>query len=168
MRGRDRGDDTRASLRPGRQRERTPVQRALALLTRREHSRRELVGKLVARGVGEDEAQAAVERLAGAGWQNDARFADSLLRSRAGAGYGPAWVRAELERHGVDRDLISATLASFDGDWGGNARDLVRRRFGAISVQSDAIRRKAAELLYRRGFSAEQVRRATDPDHDAL
>lgn len=167
MRGPDLGDDTRVSLRAGRQRACTPVQRALALLTRREHSRRELVGKLVARGVGEDEAQAVVERLACAGWQDDARFASSLLRSRAGAGYGPAWVCAELERHGVGRDLIAATLAGFDGDWEANARDLVRRRFGAMSAQPDVARRKAAELLYRRGFSAGQVRRATDLDHDA-
>ncbi|HSX65164.1 MAG TPA: recombination regulator RecX, partial [Pseudoxanthomonas sp.] len=42
--------------RRGRQQEQTPVQRALGLLTRREHSRKELTRKLTARGVAGDDA----------------------------------------------------------------------------------------------------------------
>ena len=60
----------------GRQfKEQTPVQRALGLLVRREHSKKELNRKLQARGIEPEAAQAAVERLAGEGWQDDVRFA---------------------------------------------------------------------------------------------
>jgi regulatory protein len=143
----------------------TPSQRALGLLVRREHSRRELTRKLAARGVEADEARAAVERMTAEGWQDDARFAEQLVRSRANNGYGPLRIRAELGTHGLDREAVAAALAAWDGDWDENARDLVRRRFPG-GFDDLATRRKAADFLIRRGFSAEQVRAATrfDPD----
>ena len=99
--------------RPGRRRRPppTPTQRALGLLTRREHSRRELERKLTARGVDAGDAQAAVAKLADAGWQDDARFAESLLRSRIASGYGPRHIRAELGTHGLDDGAIEAAMA---------------------------------------------------------
>ena len=80
--------------RRGRRPQPTPVQRALGLLVRREHSRKELGRKLAARGVEAGEAEAAIERLAGEGWQDDTRFAQFLVRSRAATGYGPIYIRA--------------------------------------------------------------------------
>lgn len=144
----------------------TPVQRALGLLVRREHSRRELTRKLTARGVEEDEAASAVERLAGEGWQDDARFAEFLVRSRANAGYGPLYVRAELGTHGLGSELVAAAMEAFEGDWTDIARDLVRRRFGPAGPIDLAQRRKAADLLARRGFDGDAIRAATrwDPD----
>jgi regulatory protein len=144
----------------------TPVQRALGLLTRREHSGRELVRKLTARGVEADEAQATVRRLAEAGWQDDARFAEMLVRSRAGAGQGPVRIRAELGTHGLPREAVAAALDAFEGEWAAQARDLVRRRFGAVAHTDLRTQRKAADFLIRRGFTADQVRAAIrfDPD----
>jgi regulatory protein len=138
----------------------TATQRALGLLVRREHSRKELGRKLAARGVEPTEAQAAIDKLAEAGWQDDARFAELLVRSRASSGHGPLHVRAELRTHGLDSDAIAAAMDGFDGDWNVIARDLVRRRFGAEGVKSLAGQRKAADLLLRRGFAMEQVRAA--------
>lgn len=146
-------------------REQTPVQRALGLLARREHSRKELKRKLTSRGLEAGEVQAAVDRLSGEGWQNDARFAESLVRSRAGSGYGPLRIRAELATHGLDREAIGQAMDTFDGDWAEAARDLVRRRFGA-ALDDLAARRKAADFLLRRGFDGASVRAATrfDPE----
>lgn len=139
-------------------RESSPLQRAIGLLSRREHSHRELVRKLAARGIEPQDAEAAVDRLAAEGWQDDARFAESLVRGRAGSGYGPVRIRAELATHGLDEALVARVLADYAGDWLGNARELVRRRIGA-AIDGDLQRqRKAADLLYRRGFTGEQVR----------
>lgn len=169
-------DDPTAGDAPGRGsgrrrvREQTPVQRALGLLARREHSRKELNRKLTARGLDAEQARAAVDRLAGEGWQDDTRFAESLVRSRAASGYGPVRIRAELSTHGLDREAIARAMDTFEGDWTGQARELVRRRFGADPGESgnDALdrRRKAADFLLRRGFDAASVRAATrfDPD----
>ncbi|MCX2893538.1 recombination regulator RecX [Stenotrophomonas lactitubi] len=154
---------------PGRKRrvrEQTPVQRALGLLVRREHSRKELTRKLTSRGIEGEAAQAAVDKLTEAGWQDDTRFAENLVRMRANTGYGPIHVRAELGTHGLDSEQIAAAMETFEGDWTENARDLVRRRFGEAGPQDLAQRRKAADLLARRGFEGDSIRRATryDPD----
>jgi regulatory protein len=143
----------------------TPAQRALGLLVRREHSREELTRKLTARGVVADEAEAVVERMVAEGWQDDARFAELLVRSRAGNGYGPVRIRAELGTHGLDPEVIAAAMAAYEGDWAENARDLVRRRFAGKPGDS-AIRRKAADFLIRRGFGGDQIRTAVRLDED--
>lgn len=144
----------------------TPLQRALGLLVRREHSRKELVRKLRGRGVEAGAADEAVSRLASEGWQDDERFAESLVRSRAATGYGPLHIRAELGTHGLDRDAIATAMESYGGNWRENARDLVRRRFGDAGPADMAQRRKAADLLARRGFDADCIRAASrfDPE----
>lgn len=149
--------ERRASRQP------SATQRALGLLTRREHSRKELTRKLVSRGLEPQEVAAAVEKLADAGWQNDRRFAESLVRSRAHSGYGPLHIRAELAAHGLCTDAIGHALASFDGDWRELACDLVRRRYSRAEADLK-IRRKAADLLIRRGFDGDCIRAATRCD----
>lgn len=160
------GGDGVASSAPKRRRrpEPTPLQRALGLLTRREHSRLELVRKLAQRGVAQEEAEAAIGKLADAGWQDDARFAESLLRSRAGNGYGPAYIRAELATHGLGSEVIAAAMDGFEGDWAENARDLLQRRHPQALAGDREARRKAADFLLRRGFAMEHVRAAINHD----
>lgn len=148
----------------------TPVQRALGLLARREHSRKELVEKLVARGVDPDEVHAAVERLAGEGWQDDRRFAEGVVRNRAAGGYGPLYIRAELARHGLDDVEIAEALDGFEGDWVENAQELVRRRLGSQRQDSPSLtaQRKIADLLMRRGFAGDVVRQVSHLIRSAL
>lgn len=153
--------------RPARKRRQlSTTQRAVGLLSRREHSRKELSRKLIARGLDATEVEAAVDKLSADGWQDDARFAESLVRARVGGGYGPVRIRAELFTHGLDDDAIARALATFEGEWVDVARDLVQRRYGSLFHEDMSLRRRAADLLMRRGFSADTVRRATrfDPD----
>lgn len=152
------GGEVDTRRRPKRERKpATALQRALGLLTRREHSRKELTRKLVARGVDAAEVEAAVDKLTGAGWQDDCRFAESLVRSRASAGYGPLHIRAELGTHDLPAEVRQAALDGFEGDWTELARDAVHRRFGRIG--DDRVReRKAADWLLRRGFPSDIVR----------
>ncbi len=158
--------DAPAPRRKRRISEQTPVQRALGLLVRREHSRKELTRKLQARGIETEAALAAVDKLSQAGWQDDTRFAENLVRIRANTGYGPIHIRAELGTHGLDSEQIAAAMDTFEGDWAENARELVCRRFGPSGPEALPQRRKAADLLARRGFDGDSIRRATryDPD----
>ena len=146
----------------------TATQRAMGLLTRREHSARELERKLGARGVEPVEARAAVDKLREAGWQDDARFGELLVRSRASAGHGPLRIRAELATHGLDRDAVDVAMTGFEEagnqSWAELARELARRRFGEALQGDRAMRRKAADFLLRRGFSIEQMRCALAGD----
>ena len=158
---------------PGRQRRRresSPAQRALGLLVRREHSRQELARKLVARGIAAEDAAAAVARMTAEGWQDDARFAASLARTRAGGGYGTLRIRAELKAHALDDETIERALAALadtgQEDWIGHARKLLRRRYATAALDDLAARRKAAGFLLRRGFDSDTVRMALQPDPD--
>ena len=147
-----------AGSRKRKRQELTPLQRALALLVRREHSRKELTRKLAERGIESEAASAAVDRLTGDGWQSDSRFAEMLVRTRLASSQGPIRIRAELGSHGLDRDAIEAAMAAFDGNWRQIAQELASRRFGPDFVTDLARRRKAADFLYRRGFDGETVR----------
>ncbi len=143
----------------------SPAQRALGLLVRREHSRRELERKLAARGVEEAEAAKAIDLMREQGWQDDTRFAVSLARSRASGGYGPLRIRQELEMHQLDTGAVEAAFESLaedgDDDWDARARSLVQRRYGDLEGADRSRRHKAAEHLLRRGFGVETARRAT-------
>jgi len=140
---------------------RTPQQHALALLTRREHSRAELARKLRARGHDAEAVDAAIARLAADGWQDEARFAESLMRHRAANGYGPRWIRSELATHGLSDAIIETALAAFDGDWAELARNLLSRRNLAPPDDGaplpSARQRKAIDLLLRRGFERDTI-----------
>lgn len=152
---------SRAPRRP----EPSAYQRALGLLVRREHSRRELARKLQARGVEAEEAAAALETLAHQGFQDDARFAEAFVRSRAAAGHGPQRIRAELAARGLARSLIDDALQTIAPDWLGLARSLISRRFPACGADS-AQRRRAMDFLLRRGFEAGTARAALGAGRD--
>lgn len=151
--------------RRGRRPEPTAAQRAMGLLVRREHSRKELARKLAARGVDAAETETAVARMAAEGWQDDGRFAVSLARSRAQSGYGPLWIRRELETHDLPATAVAAAFDALaeagEDDWLAAARGLVERRFDAAALRDPGRRRRAADLLARRGFDGEVLRAAT-------
>jgi regulatory protein len=149
---------------------RTAYDKALGLLARREHSRRELQQKLGRGGFSRDETADAVERLGDQGYQDDSRFAESLLRSRVGQGYGPARIRAELRSQGIPDATVRALVEAADVDWDDLAAGQLRRRYGSPSADP-AERQKRAQFLLRRGFAAATVRILThadaeDPDDD--
>ena len=80
--------------------------------------------------------------------------ASALARSRAGAGYGPLRIRAELATHGLGREDIEAALEACERDWAEAARELASRRFGGKDLADPSKRRKAVDFLLRRGFGA--------------
>lgn len=124
----------------------------MELLVRREHSRRDLKRKLGLKGVDPEAAEAAVERLAGLGYQDDARFGSAFARDRAAAGYGPQRIRQELAGHGLAPDAVEAALDACEADWPARARGLIERRFRSAELEDPARRRKAVDFLLRRGF----------------
>jgi regulatory protein len=137
--------------------------RAIGLLARREHSARELRRKLDARGVEPQEVDAALARLVEQGYQDDQRFAEMLARTRIGAGYGPQRIRSELATHDIDDAAVEAAFAENHPDWRTEARRLVERRFTAADLADFSRRRKAIEMLLRRGFDLDLARAATQP-----
>ncbi len=142
--------------------------RALGLLARREHSRRELRRKLVRSGHDDDEVDTAITRLDGTGLQSDERFAEVLVRSRIAQGQGPVRIAAELRQHGLGDSLIQQALEAGEPDWPSLALDLYRRRFRS-PAGDHAERARRARFLLTRGFPSAMARACLelDPaDHD--
>jgi regulatory protein len=133
--------------------------RALRVLGRREHSAVELRRKLEHRGVDAAIAGAVVEELASAGWQSDARYAETLVRSRIAQGYGPLRIEAELEQAAVPAERIAEAMSAAAPDWRALAAALQQRRFGAVPKKA-ADWQKQYRYLAGRGFTAEQVHAA--------
>lgn len=143
----------------------------MELLVRREHSRRDLKRKLGLRGAAPEEAEAAVEKLAALGYQDDDRFGASFARDRAASGYGPVRIRQELSGHGLGRDQVETALEACETDWAASARALIDKRFRPEQLADPARRRKAVDFLLRRGFDQNctyaAVRARPDDDFDA-
>ncbi|HEY8950631.1 MAG TPA: regulatory protein RecX [Rhizomicrobium sp.] len=145
---------------------RSAYDKALGLLARREHSRRELGTKLRQGGYEGDEAKQALDRLGEQSYQDDDRFADVLVRSRVAQGYGPQRLRAELKSHGLSEARIRSCLDAAEVDWDASAMAQLQRRYGTKRPADPAERARRAQFLLRRGFSAATVRSVTHAEVD--
>lgn len=140
---------------------RSAYDKALSLLARREQSRRELSDRLSRDGYPCSEVVQALDRLSADGYQDDVRFAEMMVRSRAAHGYGPRRILAELRTHGIDDGEIMRQLDALDLDWAVEARAQLRRRYGERPSDAFGERARRAQFLLRRGFDAATVNRVT-------
>ncbi len=136
--------------------------RAVTLLARREHSRRELLDKLRsrrdARGVDPARIEAVVADLAEAGLQSDARCAEILVHSRIQRGHGPLRIRADLRDAGIAGELVQTLLEAEEDGWPDRLRALAERRFGSEPPEDARAWGRRARFLASRGFPEAMVR----------
>lgn len=131
---------------------------AVSLLSRRDHSEKELLRKLKEKGYSEG-AEVAVEKLKNSGYIDDERFcrlfATELVRLK---GYGKKRVEQELFRKGVSRDTVFSVLEeiSFDTD---TLSDIIKRKY--LSKMTDEKgRQRTFNALMRLGYSYSEIRDA--------
>jgi regulatory protein len=133
-------------------------QAAIALLARREHSRRELEQKLRQRGAGEELIAEALDALAAEGLQSDARYTESFITARRARGFGALRIRAQLRERGVDDVLIEHHMSEM-ADCLEQLEEVRRKRFGPELPKDFKEQARQSRFLQYRGFSAEQIRR---------
>jgi len=134
------------------------LQRAVALLARREHSRAELARKLARRQDDTSdpaEVKSALDRLEALGLLSDERFAAALVRHRSRR-FGAARVVSELRRHQVDPGLIRRSVAALNPTELERAREAWTRKFGVLPRDSPE-RARQIRFLCGRGFAPEIV-----------
>ncbi|MHC5003201.1 MAG: hypothetical protein ACYTJ0_08760 [Planctomycetota bacterium] len=146
---------------------------ALAALSTRGLSRRELLDRLVARGHDPQCAEGVVAALAAAGLQDDQALAESVCRvTRRSSPAAPELLRERLRRRQVDDETAqTAVETAMSGvDLVEEAVRLGRQRLrgGRQTDPATALRRVAAALA-RRGFDEDTVlealrRLGLDPD----
>jgi len=133
---------------------------AVALLARRDLASTELLMRLEARGYPREEIEAALAALKEMRALDDARYAHGQVLSRSERGQGPLRVREHLTGVGLPPELVEAALAA-GPDWAQLAGQVRRRRFGEDCPRSEADIARQARFLQSRGFTADQIRRAT-------
>lgn len=136
---------------------------ALKLLSRRDHSSKELTGKLLQRGFDADSIEAVLDELTHAGLHSERRYAESYARQRAMKGYGPLRIRAELSERGIDRDLVNQALNELNIDFTELAHRFYRRKYHK-PVQDYQEKARRSQAMARRGFSREHLRGLFDID----
>lgn len=130
---------------------------ALRLLTRREHSRAELQGKLAAQAESQEQLDAVLDRLQSENLLSDQRFATQRVVARANR-YGNARLKQELRHRGIGDDDILAALPEA-GSEVERCRSVWSRKFGQLP-QSREERAKQMRFLQYRGFSTDAIRQA--------
>ncbi len=129
------------------------LDKALQLVARRPHFRRELEQKLSQRGFPAAEVESALAELERQGWLDDRAHANDLATgSMARKGFGPRRIRFELQRRGVDQELVEEVVGGIFEDPEtelAHARQLARRMASGSSADVDRL----ARHLDRKGYS---------------
>lgn len=136
------------------------LNRAVALLARREHTRQELAIKLGKFTESATEINAVLDTLITRGLLSDERFAYAYIHSHAPR-FGRARLQQELRRRGVAADLAEAQMAAWESstqhDEAARARAVRARKFPAAPADAKEWA-KQARFLQARGFSTAVIR----------
>jgi regulatory protein len=142
--------------------------KAVQLLARRGYAVAELSRRLVRGGAEPRYAAIAIERLVANGALDDAEYARSLTRSRVRSrGASARRVKQELSRHGVAADVaaeaVEAVFVEEEVDETAVVEQLARRRAETMRGLDPVVRRRRLyAYLARRGYDADDVRRAVE------
>ena len=131
---------------------------AASIIGSRALSKRELTRRLVKKGSEEAGAKAAADWLEDIGAVDDAAYAASLARHYGGRGYGPARVREELRRRGVDQALWEEAMEEMP-DPAEILDKLIQKRC-RVDLSDPRERRRTSDALLRRGFAWRDVKAA--------
>jgi regulatory protein len=135
-------------------------QQAIRYLTMKDRTQWELQKKLTEAGYDDEVAQAAIEELKTIGYLDDARYALKYLSERSRMkSLSRKALRYELERKGVDRDIIEASLREFEVDDEEVALRAARKKFGKYDLKDPKTEKKVLSFLFHRGFSGEVARK---------
>ena len=140
------------------------VNKALAFLTSRPRSIREVRDRLAKKGIEPPVIEAVLERLAGWGYVGDADFARYWVENRgANQPRGKRLLRQELWQKGVARETVDEVLGEAEIDEAGAALALARKRLHQLrALDEPTQRRRLSAYLQRRGYDYPTIKGALD------
>jgi regulatory protein len=128
--------------------------KGLDLVSRREHSRHELMEKLTKRYPETSLIiEEALDKLEINKIVDDERFAEMYINSRARKGFGPKKIEMELNAKRVESTFISNALEAYE-TWLENARKELKKKFKDQKPTDYQSKMKQKKFLFMRGFSA--------------
>ena len=138
--------------------ERRAYNYAVSLLSRRDHSVKEITDKLTQKGYGQY-ASVAAEKLLLQGYLSDERFAEMYVRELLNLkNYGKKRIRQELIRKGISRDIIENVISEAEFP-DGRLRELIERKYMRFLDTEKGVQ-KTVNALLRLGYSYGEIRDA--------
>ena len=130
--------------------------KALDIISRREHSLKEIKNKLLRKYDDEDTIVSVIEKLVTNNLLNDARFAEMYTRSRKRKGFGPTRISYELSTKGVKDYLIDEAI-ELEGGWVESAIAVFKKKFknGIAKDFKESMKQKS--FMQNRGFSFKEI-----------
>jgi regulatory protein len=126
--------------------------RALRLLARREHSRRELERKLSPHAESSEALEVLISELKAKNQLSEARFAEERARQLSRK-YGAARIRQDLKSKGVGEELVEHVSSEGDLE---RARAILERKYRQPAATREE-RAKRMRFLQSRGFSSDII-----------
>ena len=130
--------------------------KALDLLSRREHSRKELYLKLTKRFESKENINLTLDKLEENNLLSDSRFAEEYVLARRRKGFGSIKISMELQNKGVNKSLIFNEIQRFD-DWVDLARKSFKKKFPNGSSNDLKELQKQKNFLANKGFSFNEI-----------
>lgn len=138
---------------------RKAVNKAADLLSRRDHSVKELRSKLL-RTVDAPSADRAIEKMLELGYLDDEKYARRLIKYLLETKrYSEAHVYQECFKRGIDRDTAQCILAEYAPDNASNAAELIQSKYQS-RLQQENGKEKVIAALMRKGFSYADIKAA--------
>src|SRR5690606_38495784 len=131
--------------------------KAVALLARREHSRRELTEKLRQKGYSISEIEPCCDDLEAQNYLSDERFTFAFIKDRIQRGHGPLKVKAALLTKGVHHSLIEECEIWQSTDWHDMALAIANKKSALLIDEKLVVKRKISQFLQQRGFEFSHI-----------
>ena len=142
---------------------------ALRILTRRDHSRYELVRKLKQRGFSGDAIEKAISSCERFDYINDERTAKVYIRQLKRKGYGKKRIKFELNKKGLKGSLIQGILEDSVSltDEREGAEQILQKHMHRFEREREESKRrdKIYRFLHARGFAREVIAETIRSSH---
>ena len=130
--------------------------KALDIISRREHSEKELENKLLKKFDSSEHIDLVIERLKANNLLNDERFAEMYVRIRKRKGFGPKRIGYELSSRGINNSISSQVLDEIGG-WKEAAHDAFNKKYRNGIADDFKNKSKQKVFLQNRGFSFQEI-----------
>ena len=135
-------------------------EKALFILTYRDHSREELKRKLLTASFSEEAAEAAVQKVADMGLIDDREYARKLARELL---FRKRWSErrtvSEMLRRGLERELVAEVIDQAQPDPAVQLAEIIEKKYTPLP-QDEKGRRRMLNALARMGYGWSDIRSA--------
>ncbi|MBP7176766.1 MAG: regulatory protein RecX [Thermoclostridium sp.] len=126
----------------------------IRLLASKDRSEQEVRERLILKGFDADIAESAILQLKSMGYVNDSLFARKYVSDRLKLKpMSKKALAVELERKGIEKELICEVLDEYELDELSIAHRLAKKKYGKYDVNDPKIQHKVYSFLAYRGYS---------------